>query len=166
MRQYHIVSALILLSGCQFIPGTDAAKIHEAKRYASEHMRDPESAKFRNMRLSMDEAIVCGEINAKNAYGAYAGYQRFLYMGGAATLAPAETLTARDVRSQQIPCIEEQVKQSLQRGDKADLEMSCLVAQQAETRYQFQNEFEAQWAACLDRPRPVFEKVEPLKDGI
>ncbi len=38
-------------------------------------LHDPEAAKFRNQRGA------CGEVNAKNLFGAYTGYKRFMYGG-------------------------------------------------------------------------------------
>jgi len=39
-------------------------------------LHDPDTAKFRNQRGS------CGEVNAKNLFGGYTGYKRFMYGGG------------------------------------------------------------------------------------
>lgn len=39
---------------------------------------DPNSAQFRNVRED-DMNLVCGEVNAKNAVGAYAGFSSFAY---------------------------------------------------------------------------------------
>lgn len=38
-------------------------------------LHDPDAAKFRNQRGA------CGEVNAKNLFGAYTGYKRFMYGG-------------------------------------------------------------------------------------
>ncbi len=43
-------------------------------------MKDPDSAKFRNWaayEVSNGDRIVCGEVNAKNSYGAYVGFDPF-----------------------------------------------------------------------------------------
>jgi len=46
-------------------------------------LKDPDSAKFRNVYVSeiYSEPIVCGEVNGKNSYGAYAGYTTFMADG-------------------------------------------------------------------------------------
>lgn len=49
---------------------------------------DPDSVQFRGVRRCASEpALVTGEFNAKNAYGAYVGFQPFYYdRGGVLTL--------------------------------------------------------------------------------
>lgn len=42
-------------------------------------LKDPDSAQFRNLAASED--VVCGEVNAKNAFGGYVGHTRFIYVG-------------------------------------------------------------------------------------
>ena len=42
-----------------------------------EAMKDPDSAKFRNVAATTTGAFVCGEVNAKNSMGGYAGFTRF-----------------------------------------------------------------------------------------
>ena len=47
------------------------------KTLVSETTRDPEFARFRFLtgcQASNGHTIICGEVNAKNAYGGYAGY--------------------------------------------------------------------------------------------
>ncbi len=43
-------------------------------------LKDPESAMFRNVRTEQTEdgIVVCGEYNAKNSYGGYVGFNRFV----------------------------------------------------------------------------------------
>lgn len=43
----------------------------------AEELLDPESAKFRNVRIVGN--AVCGEVNGKNKLGGYVGYQSFIY---------------------------------------------------------------------------------------
>ena len=66
-------------SGCgQF---GDAGKV---RRLVADEMKDPASAQFRGIAL---EAVpqdggttlyACGEVNGRNSFGAYSGYQRFV----------------------------------------------------------------------------------------
>lgn len=53
-----------------------------AKRNISRDLRDPGSAEFRNVRTYRQhdprERAVCGEVNAKNAFGGYAGFRPFV----------------------------------------------------------------------------------------
>lgn len=46
-------------------------------------LKDPDSAKFRNVYFSdsSGKPMVCGGVNSKNALGGYAGYQRFVAAG-------------------------------------------------------------------------------------
>jgi hypothetical protein len=51
----------------------------------TENFKDPSSAQFRKIELvdgrdakKPGEGIYCGEVNAKNSYGAYAGYMPFI----------------------------------------------------------------------------------------
>lgn len=50
------------------------------ERYAREALstvlKDSASAEFRNLRRVGD--ILCGEVNAKNSYGAFAGFSKFV----------------------------------------------------------------------------------------
>ncbi|PRD65171.1 hypothetical protein [Malikia granosa] len=55
--------------------------VHEAKTAVADQFRDPESAQFRRVRTvkNRTESKVCGEVNAKNGFGAYAGFVQFVY---------------------------------------------------------------------------------------
>ncbi|KWV91732.1 hypothetical protein [Erythrobacter sp. YT30] len=52
-------------------------------------LRDPSSAKFRNSRFYSGGGtpITCGEVNAKNAFGGFTGYERFIATGPVGDLA-------------------------------------------------------------------------------
>lgn len=72
----------LILSGCK--PGEEKA-ISLAKSEVAANLLDPSSAQFRKVKVAKmmdaDEgrvfAIVCGEINGKNGFGAYAGFHPF-----------------------------------------------------------------------------------------
>ncbi len=69
------------------LPRVDAFSIPEGKEAIANMMKDPESVKFRGVfetREKDDETwiAICGEVNAKNSYGAYIGYQKFVAAGG------------------------------------------------------------------------------------
>ena len=55
---------------------------------AKKGLKDPDSAKFQNLRIADFDGgkVVCGEINAKNGYGGYVGYKRFVAGTSAATI--------------------------------------------------------------------------------
>lgn len=53
-------------------------KLTEEKRsHAVQQMRDPAAVQFRNERLT-EGGWLCGELNGRNAYGAYVGFKRFM----------------------------------------------------------------------------------------
>lgn len=54
-----------------------------AKNAVKENLKDPESATFRKLFLVKNQKgeAVCGEVNAKNSYGGYVGFQPFVSSG-------------------------------------------------------------------------------------
>jgi len=66
-----LAASLLALAGCSS-PERDAA---QAARAA---MADPDSAQTTKVRMA-DDGLVCGLINARNAFGAYVGFQPFAY---------------------------------------------------------------------------------------
>ena len=62
--------------------------IAAAQDAAKKGLKDPDSAKFQNLRIADFDGgkVVCGEINAKNSYGGYVGYKRFVAGTSAATI--------------------------------------------------------------------------------
>lgn len=60
--------------------GDYADFIREAKTNVTANFKDPSSAQFRNLYLSKKTfPTLCGEVNAKNSYGAYVGFRGFIY---------------------------------------------------------------------------------------
>lgn len=62
--------------------GSDKAQL---RRLVVERLNDPGSAQFRNERIVRDEGdglYLCGEINARNRFGAMVGYKKFLASRG------------------------------------------------------------------------------------
>ena len=54
--------------------------IEKSKKTISNNFKDPESVRFRNLILSNKKLpTLCGEVNAKNSYGAYVGYKGFIH---------------------------------------------------------------------------------------
>ncbi|WP_298698177.1 hypothetical protein [uncultured Brevundimonas sp.] len=85
MRTGFVLATALLVAGCQWIPGTEAHQIREAEGVVSRELRDPTSAQFRNVRV-VDQVngsrAFCGEVNGKNAYGGYVGFEPFVYGAG------------------------------------------------------------------------------------
>lgn len=76
-----VLAVLVMVSGqaCAlglFGPNVDAVK---------KRLNDPYSVKFEGVR-KVDNGAVCGQFNAKNQYGAYAGRKEFAIVDGAAYL--------------------------------------------------------------------------------
>jgi hypothetical protein len=65
-----------------------------AKAAVADQLKDPRSAQFRGVVSKIDSythlRVVCGEINGKNAYGGYVGFQKFAFVpsSGIAVIAP------------------------------------------------------------------------------
>ncbi|HHM1858452.1 hypothetical protein Q5N06_17950 [Klebsiella pneumoniae] len=83
MKRALFLVAIIVLAGCK--PGSDKA-IELAKKEIAADTRDPDSSKFRYVRFIQKEesqdgtvsGYVCGQINGKNAFGAYSGFTPFM----------------------------------------------------------------------------------------
>lgn len=78
-----VLSALIVMAaGCG---GKERAALDAVRA----QMLDPESAQFRNVRSVRNrygEVGICGEVNAKNSLGGYAGFRHFMAQGGRVVL--------------------------------------------------------------------------------
>ena len=66
--------------------GKYAEAVRKAKTALTRDFKDPDSAKFRDLGIYKSTTgkggvSVCGEVNAKNSYGAYAGFRRFVVSG-------------------------------------------------------------------------------------
>jgi len=58
------------------------SKISKAKDKVKYVLKDADSARFRNVFFNIgfgDVPSVCGEVNSKNGFGAYSGFNRFVY---------------------------------------------------------------------------------------
>lgn len=78
-----IVTFFVLDIGV-FDPSYDHIKAGVAAEF-----RDPSSAQFRNIKEGTE--ATCGEVNAKNAFGAYTGFREFAYRGGITLFEPKES---------------------------------------------------------------------------
>lgn len=64
------------------------ALIAQVKRNIANGLKDPDSAKFRDVTLRpfAKGHVVCGQVNAKNSYGAYVGFVPFVAGVSAVTI--------------------------------------------------------------------------------
>lgn len=83
MKRALFLIALITLAGCK---PNDEKAIELAKKEIAANTRDPDSSKFRFVRFVQKKeasdgtvsGYVCGQINGKNAFGAYSGFTPFM----------------------------------------------------------------------------------------
>ena len=59
-------------------PQKSAAGIDAAKARIVSMLKDPDSAKFKDVAVSVSSGAVCGRVNAKNSHGGYVGFRRFI----------------------------------------------------------------------------------------
>jgi hypothetical protein len=77
-----IAIPVMVLSGCGPHPKAASAQdkaISGAHQVLSNSLKDPQSAQFRNERLTADSKTLCGEVNGKNGYGGYVGFRPYLF---------------------------------------------------------------------------------------
>jgi hypothetical protein len=84
-RQVIASTLLIFATVCHSKEPVENLSIATAKAAVSRKMKDPSSTQFRELTLYDHNGImiVCGEVNAKNSYGAYDGYFPFVSVDGA-----------------------------------------------------------------------------------
>lgn len=78
-----VLFGILSLTACK--PGEDKATALAQKEMV-EGLKDPDSAKFKNLRVTEIHgeqdgsvlATVCGQLNAKNSFNAYVGYKKFI----------------------------------------------------------------------------------------
>lgn len=72
--------------------GKQAAWNDLGKEAIKAKLRDPDSANFRNVTFynGSGKPITCGEVNAKNGFGGYDGFERFIAAGDVLTVLESE----------------------------------------------------------------------------
>lgn len=73
------MAAVLLITGCSLFED-------EAQKKVKYFLKDPKSAEFRNTKKaktpnSPTNLSFCGEVNSKNAYGAFPGFERYIVDG-------------------------------------------------------------------------------------
>ncbi|ADU71558.1 hypothetical protein [Pantoea sp. At-9b] len=71
-----IIIPIIFLSGCK---PSDKDMVKFGESLVKQTLKDPESAKFNSYYRSFGDGVgyVCGDVNAKNAYGGYVGSRKY-----------------------------------------------------------------------------------------
>ena len=73
--------------------------IERGKAAARSKLKDPESVQFQNIYFHRGKdniPMTCGEINSKNSFGGYGGFQKFISAGRPELTFLAEQMTAKD----------------------------------------------------------------------
>lgn len=65
-----------------------------AEKLVADTLKDPSSAQFRNLKKDKLTGSICGEVNAKNSYGAYTGFKVFQITKGKLSLEQEPDLLA------------------------------------------------------------------------
>lgn len=83
MIEHRILAALtatLLVAGC------DSPEIAKSKAAVADQLKDPDSAKYSEIKLCDDNNGIRGSVNSKNSYGAYAGKDPFVVRNGVAAV--------------------------------------------------------------------------------
>lgn len=102
MRKMLVISGMFFLASCGGDnSGSEYAASDTGKEIAWNQLgedairaklKDPASAEFRNVKFydGSGKPITCGEVNAKNGFGGYGGFERFISAGDVITVMESE----------------------------------------------------------------------------
>jgi hypothetical protein len=81
LKRLTIVAAALALAGTAYFAfaGVPLRIVWQAQKTAAANLKDPGSALFSNVRYNDLKIGICGEMNAKNGYGAYGGFAGIYY---------------------------------------------------------------------------------------
>lgn len=112
MNKLIIGSIAIVVATAGFFMARNVAeskKIESFKQKVTRNLKDPDSAKFRDVKLNKAKTALCGEVNAKNGFGAYGGYQSFVAVDSAAFIMRGDSCSIGTI-TDQIECLSERNK--------------------------------------------------------
>lgn len=160
-------AAVLLIAGCDRIPGTEANRIAKGEQVAAALLIDPSSAQFRKTFLrpgpkAKDEKaegprwIVCGEINGKNRNGAYVGFSRFLADPEShnALLEPMTNTTEEDAQRAMDQCTRGAKGPIYSEADRDLRLMQCQRARDLVNERASVAEFNSTYDAVCGAPEP------------
>lgn len=78
---------LAMIAACFALAACGGGPVEQAKEAVAAGLKDPASAQFRDVKVCRSGKIVAGEVNAKNAFGGYVGFEPFYYVDGAVVFA-------------------------------------------------------------------------------
>ena len=74
---------LLTVAACSSAkPSPDDVFAEQVRGHVRGSLKDPESAKFQEVKAYAKEQVACGKVNAKNSYGGYTGFEDFSYYQG------------------------------------------------------------------------------------
>jgi hypothetical protein len=81
-------------------PGKQAAWIRVSEDAIRAKLKDPDSAEFRNVNFYAGGGVpmACGEVNAKNGFGGYTGFEPFVAAGSELAFLSSEMTSSREFR--------------------------------------------------------------------
>lgn len=79
MRNWLMGIGVLVLAGCSPTQSFEQTLIQQAEKNTRESLKDPDAAQFRNTMASTKGQCVVGEILSKNGFGAYTGWQPFVW---------------------------------------------------------------------------------------
>ena len=136
----HRLVAIVILLACA---GCSAAselekKAKEAVRY---DLKDPDSAQFREIQVYLEKRLVCGEVNSRNSYGAYAGFEPFTYDDGRVSVGQIEKACTNAIVENTIAILSDlkQMKLREPKTPERDKEISDIEAQIVESQASLTN---------------------------
>ncbi|WP_282270036.1 hypothetical protein [Stenotrophomonas sp. PS02298] len=82
MNRIPVFIVIALLSVSTSGIAAEQPEVRAGKEVVTRNFSDPLSAQFRNLSIARgkEKVRLCGEVNAKNAFGAYVGFRRFATM--------------------------------------------------------------------------------------
>lgn len=74
-----LIADVLVMEYIPFAKLDDDALTDKIKQSVISNLREPESAQFQEVNLvrSQDRAYLCGQLNARNGFGGYTGFQWF-----------------------------------------------------------------------------------------
>jgi hypothetical protein len=124
MRRFHLALGLVAIFALPSVVAQSdtltavqraegEAIVQLAAKYLAANLRDPSVALFRNVfirkRMNKDGKIgilVCGEINAKNGYGGFTGFETFIYAADRVYVGQVFSVSAAELCARNNPTID------------------------------------------------------------
>lgn len=124
--RFKLISLVAFASGVAILAGiwwlAVGSPMSAAKGALRDSLNDPDSASFREFKASSKDSMVfCGEVNAKNRMGGFAGFTRFVVK-----LSNHEVLLAPDSAQVDAELVRyaDEVRRGLLPGSAPNLEMA------------------------------------------